>query len=81
MRRRATLVSRMTGDGWDVIKDDVPLGKVYYVEIESAVTLLHGNSDHPKEMIPRLCVMTYDQPQGGDGGYMIAELLKIEPEA
>jgi hypothetical protein len=81
MLHRATLISRSTRDGWDVIEDDVPLGKVYYVDLESVAVFWHGLVERPGECVERECIRAYNTPQGGDGGYMPLELLKIEAKA
>jgi hypothetical protein len=78
---KATLISRYTKDGWNVVEDDVPLGKVYWVDLESIATLKHGQHWRPGIEVDRECILAYDTPKGGGGGYMILELLKIEANA
>lgn len=78
MRQKATLTSRFTKDGWEVIRDEVPLGKVYYVDLESVTTLQHGQVERPGQWKDRECILAYNTPEGGEGGYLPLELLKIE---
>lgn len=81
MRKKATLISRNTKDGWEVVEDYVPLGKVYYVDLEDIFEVNHGQMAHPGVFVKRQAVMAYDLPQGEEGGLMLLELLKIEADA
>lgn len=82
MLTRATLATRNLKNGWNLIEDDVPLGKVYYVDLSRVVKLTLERDDYPEIQVALDCVMTYDEPQGGDyGGYMPLSVLHIEPNA
>jgi hypothetical protein len=78
MRRKATLISRETKDGWDWIKDEVPLGKVYYADAEDTAILGFRKRKDPETTTRVVCVKVYDTPDGDGGGYFPRELLKIE---
>lgn len=51
---KAILVKRTTEDGVDFIEDDVPLGKEYWVDLDSLGPLEWGCLDRPgKKIHPR----------------------------
>jgi hypothetical protein len=78
---KATLISRATLDGWEVIEEYVPLGKIYYVDLDSIFEIQHGQAEHPGVLVKRQAIMAYDRPDGREGGLMLLELLKIEADA
>jgi hypothetical protein len=81
MRRKATLISRDTKDGWDYIRDEVPLGKVYYADMSTVALLLCENTALSSKLVKRECVKVYDTLDGDEGGFMPMELLEIEADA
>ena len=47
MLNKATLISRDLKNGWDLIRDEIPLGKVYYVDLQDIVKLECGRKQSP----------------------------------
>lgn len=81
MRQKAALIGRVTEEGFDVVYEHVPLGKLYYVDLNSVETMTVGNRNHPGVLVKKLMIQAYDRPEGGPGGWMPVELLKIEANA
>ena len=78
---KARLVSRNTKDGWDYIRDEIPLGKIYYVDLNSIGAVPWSQIENPGVWVWRKCIRVYNTPEGGDGGWMPLELLQIEANA
>ena len=81
MLHKARLISHDTKDGWDYIRDEIPLGKIYYVDVDSITTMQCGQIENPGVWVERALIRAYNTSEGGDGGWMPLELLKIEPNA
>jgi len=81
MLNKATLISRNLKNGWDLIRDEIPLGKVYYVDLQDIVKLECGQKQSPFTLVLVDCIMTYNEPHGGYHAYMPLELLQIEANA
>ena len=81
MLHKARLVSRDTKDGWHYIRNEVPLGKTYYVDLDSIVSVPCSKIENPGVWVKRELIRVYNTREGGDGGRMPLELLKIEANA
>ncbi len=84
MLHKATLISRDLKNGWDFIRDEVPLGKIYYVDLNKITELTFGRVDPVPQTIRLSCVLAFDTPEGGAcgyHGYLPLEVLKIEANA
>ena len=81
MLQKATLISRDTKDGWGMIFEDVPLGKLYWVDLETITTMKHANSEHPGVIVDRTVIQIFNPITGENEGWMPLELLKIEVQA
>lgn len=81
MLTKATLISRNSKNGFDWIEDHVPLGKVYWVDLASIVSLRWGHESRPGESFYYDCICAYDTPEGGYHEYLPLELLQIEANA
>ena len=75
---KARLISRTTHDGWDVIEEHVPLGKLYLIDLDSKEMLDHGQTGRV-EIVEREHVQVYDYYRGtlGLAGWMPLELLEV----
>lgn len=73
----ARLVKRDTGDGVDFIKNSVPIGKVYWINLE---TLRQGSwyKTSTGKTVLRQTVDTYDKTSGFKDGSLPTELLEWE---
>ena len=77
MIRNAKLISHSTKDGWDVMKDDIPIGKEYKVDDSTITEMLHGiESETGLKMKQRECIMILNKNDEADG-YMPLELLEL----
>jgi hypothetical protein len=65
MLNKATLISRDLKNGWDLIRDEIPLGKVYYVDLQDIVKLECGQNESSFNVVLVDCIMTYDHPSTG----------------
>ena len=81
MLNKATLISRDLKNGWDLIREEIPLGKVYYVDLQDIVKLECGRKQSPFTVVLVDCIMAYDHSWGGHHGYMPLELLRVEADA
>jgi hypothetical protein len=81
MLNKATLISRDLKNGWDLIREEIPLGKVYYVDLQDIVKLECGRKQSPFTVVLVDCIMAYDHPSGGYRAYMPLELLRVEADA
>lgn len=81
MLQRAALVTRNTKNGFDFIRDDVPLGKTYWVDLGSAKIVGWGRRERPGEVFYYECIYARDGPEDTNGGYMPLELLEVEANA
>lgn len=74
---RAHLVKRSTDDGLFEVKDEIVLGKVYFVDLRSIRTValynLPKRQFHAKEVIT---ILEHGEP----AGFIATELLRIEGE-
>jgi hypothetical protein len=76
---KAYLIARNTLDGTEFIWEHVPLGKVYWVDLESMKEMVCGNTNQPGLLKKRLVVYFWDNPKGrGEKGWMPVELLGWE---
>jgi hypothetical protein len=55
---KATLTKRVTDDGVDFIKDDVPIGTLYEVD-EKSVQLLSWYDKRTEKITPRPCILVF----------------------
>lgn len=81
MRKKAILIDRNLKNGWDFIRDEVSLGKIYYVDLDFTAKMEFGRRGNPLAHAALDCVMAYDNLQGGYGDYLPLELLRIETDA
>jgi hypothetical protein len=51
------------------------------VDLNDIVKMESGRVELPMVTVILDCVMAYEEPQGGYGGYLPLELLRIEPSA
>lgn len=65
----------------EIILEDVPLGKIYWVDIETIETIKHGNDEHPGVIVDRQVISIRNPVTGEDEGWMPLELLRIEADA
>lgn len=70
----ATLVKRITDDGLVEIRDEIPLGQVYQVDLET-VCMMRGLHIQSRALWER--EMIWDAVAGG---YLPTELLEIESQ-
>lgn len=77
MRVKAFLIARNTADGMDFVRDEVPLGKVYWIDPASIRDKEWVRSDRPGTIV-RQVVKTYSGPKGMFTGFFPLELLKVK---
>jgi len=70
-----TLIARNTADGTDFVFDDVPLGKTYWVEMDTAH---NAKWERSGKVVVRYSAVCYDSEHGYEGGMMPLELLRPE---
>jgi hypothetical protein len=74
---KAKLRARTTSDGISFVKDNIPLGKDYWVDLDSAFEASWYNSDK-RITVKRLTANVGSDPALAVAGFMPLELLDIE---
>lgn len=77
---RAKLISRSLKNGWTVIGEKVPLGKVLWIDAEFIRPGSVSRVDKPDEYYETQLVNTYKMPGATYIGVYHMELLEIMPE-
>lgn len=77
---KTTLKARTTQDGVDFIKDEVPLGKQYWIDLDSVRQGVWLNTDRNIE-VTRPMAMVFAKEDGSDAGWMPLELFITEDAA
>lgn len=76
MKEKVILLSHDTADGYDFMRDDVPLGKVYIIDRSQAQKMVWGKTDG-RPNVERLTVPVYE-PTGEIAGWLPLELFSAE---
>jgi hypothetical protein len=75
--KKAMLVRRATGDGCEIVEDNVPLGKEYTVDVDSVDLLRHINRAFGVDKM-RHCIQTYNPKTFESEGWFVLECLEIQ---
>ena len=76
--RKAKLIRTTTLDGWDVLREGVPLGREYLVDLDSIKTLGHADPDHLVPVMRKFIFVYNDEDSTGRPlGWFPLEMLEV----
>lgn len=79
--RKAKLIRTTTLDGWDVLREGVPLGREYLVDLDSIKTLGHADPDHLVPVMRKFILVYNDEGEPPPLGWFPLEMLEVLDDA
>ena len=78
--RKAKLIRLTTLDGWHPLRDGVPLGREYLVDVDSIEKMGHADDEHTIPVM-REFIMAYNAEDGVNPlGWFPLEMLEVSDE-